>query len=796
MIKKLVLNLSVWLDNDLSLGRLLALALLLAALNSIALGLASVVRSLELDLLLPIVILGGLIGWGLAASPWPGWLAGCVTVLGGVSTIMLRVGRLGEAVLTLPGMLLGLAWQATRWSVDGPPDVTPLRLDLVELATGITTLMSRLFNWLLGLTTGEPVFDPVATALVWSLALWLAAAWAGWTVRRRDQPLLGLLPAGTLLILSMAYGAGNFAFLLLLVGLAWLLLALVSYTARERRWQAAGIDFALDVRTDVAFTVIWLAAALVTLAQMTPVFSVEQVAEAAQHLIWGQPLAAGPVARSLGLQPQPSQPTIFDKVRVGGLPRRHLLGSGPELSKQIVFIVHPDDFKATTNQAHYWRSLTYDRYTGQGWLTSRTATTAYEAGELANPETREVLKTSQVLTTRQQIQLVGNEGGLLHADGTLVTVDQPYQVAWRTSGDVFGATVEATAYGIVSTTPLVNEVQLRLAGSRYPQWVQNHYLALPGTVPVRVLALARDLTATAPTPYDRARAIEAYLRSFPYDLDLPTPPAGRDVADYFLFELRRGYCDYYATAMVVLARAAGVPARLVVGYAGGVADPANDRYLVTEANAHAWPEVYFPGYGWIEFEPTAARPLLERPAAPILPALIEPKSTPPAFAVTTPAYSARWVWGLVAGAAGLILAGAGWLVADLWRLRHTAPAATIARLYRRLQRFGSRLAAPVVAGATPYEFSDALIGQITPLAAQPHWATLLAATTADIERLTGLYVDAIYSAHQSGKAEQSQAIQTWRRLYWRLGITYIGLTFERLRVKVRRYPMPATLPER
>ncbi len=780
MIQKLLLGLSTCLDNDPSPGRLLALVLLLAALNSVALGLASVVHSLEIGLLLLTVILGGLVGWRLAASPWPGWLSGSVAILAGVSIIMLQVGRLSETVLILLGRLLSVTWQVAHWPVDGPPNITPLRLALVEFASGISILLRRLFDWLLGLTTAEPIFDPVAVALVWGLTLWAVAVWAGWTVRRRDQSLLGLLPAGALLVISMAYGAGNFAFLLLLVGLVWLLLAVVNYTARERYWEGAGIDFALDIRVEMTFTVIWLAAALAVLAHITPVLSIQQVAQTAQRLIWEEPLGAGPVARSLGLQPQPGPPTLFDKVRVGGLPRQHLLGSGPELSEQVALIVRPDEFNPEANQARYWRSLTYDRYTGRGWLTSRTEAVNYDAGEVVQPENRDVLKTSRVLTLHQQIQLAGDGGGLLYAAGMLVTVDQPYEVAWRRSGDAFGATIEAAAYSVVSTAPVVDEVGLRQTGSRYPRWVQQRYLILSETVPARVLALARDLTATAPTPYDRARAIEAYLRTFPYSLDLPTPPAGRDVADYFLFELRRGYCDYYATAMVVLARAAGLPARLVVGYAGGVPDPANRRFVVTEANAHAWPEIYFPGYGWIEFEPTAARPPWERPAAPFLPPPFEPESVPPAFVVTTPASSTHWLWGLVVGAAGLALSGAAWLAVDIWRLHRAAPATTVARLYRRLQRFGSRLALPVAAGATPFEFSDALAGRVAALTRGSRWANLLTATPADIERLAGLYVDAVYSAHAFGEAEQSQAIQIWRRLWWRLGLILVRLMRERL----------------
>ena len=103
-------------------------------------------------------------------------------------------------------------------------------------------------------------------------------------------------------------------------------------------------------------------------------------------------------------------------------------------------------------------------------------------------------------------------------------------------------------------------------------------LPFPSTTPERVFELARNVTAEAETPYDQAKALESFLRTYPYDLDVPEPPADADVADYFLFDLQKGYCDYYATSMVVMARSLGLPSRLAVGYAAGEYDE-NRRYF-------------------------------------------------------------------------------------------------------------------------------------------------------------------------------------------------------------------------
>jgi len=322
---------------------------------------------------------------------------------------------------------------------------------------------------------------------------------------------------------------------------------------------------------------------------------------------------------------------------------------------------------------------------------------------------------------------------------------------------------------------------LQATSRDYPDWIRQRYLHLPEQIPNRVLTLARDLTATAPTPYDRAKAIENHLRAFPYNLDLPAPPK-QDIVDYFLFDLRQGYCDYYASSMVVLARAAGIPARLAVGYASGTYDAENGRYLVTEADAHSWPELYFPEYGWIPFEPTAAQPVSNyagdaeqtEPPEPLPPLAPAETTSGVTFALRT--------WWIVPGMALLFLAGLGiWLMADSWWLRRLTPRATIAALYRRLHGEGQRLALPQWAGETPYEFAAALARRVDALAQNRRWGRALLPIPQEADFLIDLYVQTSYSVHAPNNTDQLQAIQSWQRLRRRLWLARLSALAARLK---------------
>jgi transglutaminase-like putative cysteine protease len=133
------------------------------------------------------------------------------------------------------------------------------------------------------------------------------------------------------------------------------------------------------------------------------------------------------------------------------------------------------------------------------------------------------------------------------------------------------------------------------------------YLQLPEGLPRRVSALAEELTEGYGNDYDRLAALEAYLRKFPYTLTPPETPAGSDFVDYFLFGAQEGYCVYYASAMAVMARSIGIPTRYVEGFALPPEENSQGRYEVTGAQAHAWVEAFFPGFGWVQFEPTGGQ---------------------------------------------------------------------------------------------------------------------------------------------------------------------------------------------
>ncbi len=289
-----------------------------------------------------------------------------------------------------------------------------------------------------------------------------------------------------------------------------------------------------------------------------------------------------------------------------------------------------------------------------------------------------------------------------------------------------------TGYQVVSAVSDASPDKLRADSTDYPEWIKQQYLQLPDSVSARVKDLAAKTVANVDNPYDKADAIESLLRTYTYNQGIAAPPAGQDGVDYFLFDVKEGYCDYYASAMVVMLRSVGVPARFAVGYTPGQLKQQNEQndeaplYRVLERNAHAWPEVYFPAYGWIQFEPTASEPLISRPAPEIQDKLDAglvpdpgqqahnteedmpnvPEGQMPAN-IQTPSAFVNWLRGNWGWLAALVVVGAGaiaawrylkWRQIDLFR-----DSQVLGRLFGLLGLWAQRLHVPWRASQTPLE---------------------------------------------------------------------------------------------
>ncbi len=162
-------------------------------------------------------------------------------------------------------------------------------------------------------------------------------------------------------------------------------------------------------------------------------------------------------------------------------------------------------------------------------------------------------------------------------------------------------------YTVVSNIALPRPGQLRRAGNNYSREIRLRYLSLPGPDP-ELDALARRVTQSASNNYDRALAVQNYLRgNYGYTLNPPDiEPA--DPVDSFLFKSRKGYCAYFAAAMTLMLRTLKIPARVVNGFQTGTYNPIGQDFIVRARDAHSWVEAYFPAYGWAPFDPTPAGP--------------------------------------------------------------------------------------------------------------------------------------------------------------------------------------------
>jgi transglutaminase-like putative cysteine protease len=497
-------------------------------------------------------------------------------------------------------------------------------LQLVAVVPGgspairIDHIVDRMYVWWSAVTQNGISTDTLPFIVLLFTLTWLGTYVSSWAIFRWRNPWLGLIPGGSALMWNISFIPGQFspAFVVFVFG-AVLLIMRLHLARKEREWESGGIVYPEFISLSVLNVTLWVTVGLLLLAWVLPLAERSESANQRWRDLYTpytrrlEPLARGFISVSA------KKPITIHNLKDALAFQGKISLSG----KDAVQI----DVKITPEVAAFLRSQSFDQYTADGWKVNVDSDIPLSAGApLQTPPDAAIDPT-----TRAQITVhVKVEGG---NNGTLFSLGQPLQAdtdaqaqAVADPSDVSslkpqGHLSNGDEYAVTGSVNVASLDQLRAAGTDYPSWVTDRYLALPDTLPGRVRRKAREVTRGAgASPYDQAAAIESYLRTFPNDYNIPTTPSGRDTVDYFLFDLQRGYFDYHASAMTVMLRSIGIPARVATGY---VVDPLrrsgdSNTFNLTEQDAFAWPEVYFPTIGWVEFSPTPTEPLINRPGTP------------------------------------------------------------------------------------------------------------------------------------------------------------------------------------
>jgi transglutaminase-like putative cysteine protease len=548
-----------------------------------------------------------LVTWSMSEAGYGEGLDSLVFVTLGaiVASLFLVKSRLPGLLAHLISLIYGISWIAFVISYQLPATFTA-RDRLLELGY-------RIGSWFQQSVLGGGLgTDPLMFVVVMSILFWLMAYLAIWFSFRAHSLWATLLPSGVTLLLNLYYGPERIAFLLVpYVLFVMLFVVRLNLYIQESAWKRQRVRYDVDIVYSFLRYGATLAVIAIAFAWIVPAAASSERAEVFFSRFtepWDR-IKDEWIRLFSTLQSErvePGTPVFGTQLDMGG---------PVNLGNVTLMDVQADG-------GRYWKAAVYDQYTGRGWTTGETSSLYLEAGEplqeaIAHEGRRTITQTYTIYTPNasQLFSLGQPERFSLPAKASVVRTEspegQPLAAAVTTVSSRHSLDVE-DSYIAVSNIPAGTETAMRLAGEDYPDWI-DRYLDLPEDVPQRVRDLAVEVTAGADNAYDKATALQDYLREYTFNEQIEAPPEGVDRVDYFLFELKEGYCNYYASAMAVMARTIGIPARVAAGYIQGDWERDVNAYRVREHHSHAWAEVYLPRFGWIEFEPTASEPLIVRP---------------------------------------------------------------------------------------------------------------------------------------------------------------------------------------
>ncbi|HZU04089.1 MAG TPA: transglutaminaseTgpA domain-containing protein [Ktedonobacteraceae bacterium] len=489
-----------------------------------------------------------------------------------------------------------------------------------------TAFVHGIQRWLTIVLAGG-VGDDDSIFLFFIVALSFVLAYtSAWLLYRTRNPWLMIVANAVVLLINLSNVDAGFVVFLIVFLMASLLLVLrFNLYESVRRWKRQGLRYSDDIGWDVMQAGAMISIGLLVFSWILP---------------WGYTDPTLSQVWNANANPWVQLENTWNRVisvnggvnpaNRGNFRDALILAGNPNLNHDVVLTVQSDD------ESQYLQFLNYDTYTGRGWTNSPTGTQVLKANQvfadgstlthplqqkitIVNPPGEQrpyILGASEVAAVNMPATLVGSQ-----ATSTVI--------AWLTQNGTLGAGTTYTVTSLVSsadeatlrTVPMpASSVQLppdypgQPPPTVYDPNVVHAYTQLPGGLDPRIAALAKQITANAPTMYDKAVALETYLRAnYTYSVDIQLPP-GQEGVSWFLFHSgNKGFCNYFASAMAVMARSLGIPARVAVGYTSGTNDPKHRQHVVHGTDAHSWTQIYFAGYGWINFEPSASFSTFTRP---------------------------------------------------------------------------------------------------------------------------------------------------------------------------------------
>lgn len=496
----------------------------------------------------------------------------------------------------------------------------------------IPALTHGIRQWIiLALAGGTSSDDSIFLFFITSLGFLLAYA-SAWLVYRTRKPWLMILANAVVLLINLSNIEDGYIVFLIVFLIASLLLVLrFNLYESSVAWRRKGLRCADDLGWEFMQAGALISIGVLIFAWLLP---------------WGYINDAAAQIWSTDNNPWVQLENTWNRLfsvdggvnasNHGNFTDTLVLGGNPNLNNDIVFTLKTPDGSLYDQ---YLQSLSYDTYNGRsGWSVSSTSSFALEANAIASNSSQDLRAEQQSITV---VNPPGEQFAYLFGASQIASTNQTAQlrinnatgsvVAWlRPIGKLAaGNKYSITSYVSAADVKTLQSVPLPVNAPSFDSNIPDQeppviyydpnilqtYSQVPKNLDPNIKNLAENLTQTAPTMYDKVVALESFFHShYTYNANISVPQ-GQEAVSWFLFRnnSHEGFCNYFSTSMAIMARELGIPARVVEGYTNGKYDVKRNQWVIRGTDAHSWVQIYFAGYGWVNFEPSASFTTFTRP---------------------------------------------------------------------------------------------------------------------------------------------------------------------------------------